>query len=79
MSEEKQKTEGSSRLNLSSKYWKAFLVVLAAILTFGGPYAAYVLVNVLALSYAASVTAGFVLFAAGLILIWYLIRKKVIS
>jgi hypothetical protein len=79
MSEEKQKTGGSSRLDLNSKYWKAFLVVLAAILTFGGPYAVYALVNILELSYVVSATAGFVLFAAGLILIWYLIRKKVIS
>jgi hypothetical protein len=79
MSEEKQKTGGSSRFDLSSKYWKVFLVVLAAILTFGGPYAVYVLVSGFELSYVASVTAGFVLFAAGLILIWYLIRKKVIS
>jgi len=79
MSEEKQKTGGSSRLDLSSKYWKAFLVVLAAILTFGGPYAVYVLANVLELRYVISASVGFVLFAVGLILIWYLIRKKVIS
>jgi len=79
MSEKKQKTAGLSRLDLGSKYWKAFLVVLAAILTFGGPYAVYVLVNMLKLSYVISVTAGFALFAVGLILIWYLIRKKVVS
>jgi hypothetical protein len=79
MSEEKQKTEGSSRLNLSSKYWRVFLVVLAAVLTFGGPYAVYVFTKAFELNYSVSITAGFVLFAAGLILIWYLIRKKVIS
>jgi hypothetical protein len=79
MGEEKLKNEGSGRLNLDSKQMRVFLVVLAAVLTFGGPYAVYVLTNVLELNYAVSVTSGFVLFAVGLILIWYLIRKKVIS
>lgn len=79
MSEEKQKTRDSSRFSLDSKYWRVFLVVLTAVLTFGGPYAAYVLANVLELSILVSTGAGFILFAAGLVLLWYLIRKKVIS
>jgi hypothetical protein len=79
MSEEKQKPGDSSRFSLDSKYWRVFLVVLTAVLTFGGPYAAYVLVNALELSVLISTSVGFVLFAAGLILLWYLIRKKVIS
>jgi hypothetical protein len=79
MSEEKRKPGDSSRFSLDSKYWRVFLVILASALTFGGPYAAYILVTALELSYLISTSAGFVLFAAGLILLWILIRKKVIT
>jgi hypothetical protein len=79
MGEEKPKNQGSDRSNLDSKNLRLLLVVLAAVLTFGGPYSAYILINLIGLSQAISVATGFVLFAVGMILIWYLIRKKVIS
>jgi hypothetical protein len=64
---------------LSSKYRRASLVIIAALFTFGGPYMAYVLNNVLKMRYSVSTASGFVLFIIGLVLIWYLIRNKVIS
>jgi len=76
----KKKGETSARLNSSSKFWKTLLTVLAAFLTFAGPtYIVYVLMNILKIDYFVSMTSGIVLFVAGLVLIWYLIRKKIIS
>ncbi len=82
MSEEKQKNKGgtSTRLDLNSKFWKTFLVVFSAFLTFAGPtYVIYVLLNVLKVDYAISMVFGFALFVVGLGLMWYLIKQKVIS
>jgi len=82
MNEKKQKSKSriSIRLDLSSKFWKTFLVVLAVFLTFAGPtYVVYALLNVLKMNYFVSMISGFALFIAGLVLIWYLIKNKVIS
>jgi hypothetical protein len=82
MNEKKQKGKGrvSVRLDLSSRFWKTFLIVLAAVLTFAGPtYVVYALVNILKINYAVSMISGFALFIAGLVLVWYLIKSKVIS
>ncbi|MEM3673818.1 MAG: hypothetical protein QW468_06350 [Candidatus Bathyarchaeia archaeon] len=68
------------KFDIDSKMRKTLLVLLAALLTFAGPtYVVYVLHEVLEVGYATSMLSGLVLFAAGLILIWYLIRKKIIS
>jgi len=76
----KKKGETPVRLDLSSKFWKTLLTVLAAFLTFAGPtYMVYVLMNILKIGYFVSMISGFVLFIVGLLLIWYLIRKKIIS
>jgi hypothetical protein len=81
MNEKKQKNKRTFlRLDSSSKFWKAFLVVLAASLTFAGPtYVVYVLVNVIKLDYAVSMLSGIALFIVGLALVWYLIKNKVLS
>jgi hypothetical protein len=76
MTQEKQTTTGI----LGSKYRKAFLVIISALFLFGGPYAVYVLNNVIKLRhYEYSITAGFALFIVGLVLLWYLIKNKVIT
>jgi hypothetical protein len=81
MNEEKQKNRRkiSLRVDLSSRFWKTFLVVLAASLTFVGPYVVYMLLSVLEIGYAVSMVSGFCFLIAGLVLIWYLIKRKVIS
>jgi len=81
MTEEKRKNKSraSARFDLSSRFWKTFLVIFAAFLTFAGPYMVYVLQNVLEMDYAVSMVSGFVLILAGLVLLWYLIKNKVIS
>jgi uncharacterized membrane protein SpoIIM required for sporulation len=75
MTQEKQSKTGI----LGSKYWKVFLVIIAGLFTFGGPYAVYVLVNFLKIGFTYSIIPGFGLFIVGLVLIWYLIKNKVIS
>jgi uncharacterized membrane protein HdeD (DUF308 family) len=81
MSEKQQtKNRRSAKLDLNSKTWRTFLVVLAVLLTFAGPtYVVYVLLEVLEIGYTASMLSGLILLVAGLILIWYLIKKKIIS
>ena len=76
-----KKREGiSSRLDLTSKFWRTFLTVLAAFLTFAGPtYVVYALVNVLKIDYFRSMLSGIVLFVVGLVLLWYLLKKEIIS
>ena len=76
----KSKSKISARLDLSSKFWKTFLTVLAAFLTFAGPtYMVYVFINILKIDYFISMSSGIILFIAGLVLIWYLIKNKIIS
>jgi hypothetical protein len=80
MAEKKQKDK-RTLLDLSSKFWKTFLVVLAVFLTFAGPtYMVYVVfLKILKMDYILSMASGFALFIVGLVLIWYLIKRKVIS
>jgi cytochrome c oxidase assembly factor CtaG len=76
----KKKGETSARLDLGSKFWKTLLTVLAAFLTFAGPtYMVYVLMNILKIDYFVSMISGIVLFIAGLVLVWFLIKKKIVS
>ena len=82
MTEKKQKSKSriSIKLDLSSKFWKTLLTVLAAFLTFAGPtYMVYVLMNILKIYYFVSMISGIVLFIAGLVLVRFLIKKKIIS
>ncbi len=77
------KREGKERkttvFNLNSRFWRVSLTILAALLTFGGPYVVLVLFRALDLNYAISLASGFIVFLAGLALMLFLIRKKVIS
>lgn len=70
----------TTRFDSDSKFWKTFLTVLAALLTFAGPtYIVYALVNMLNVDYFVSMASGIILFVAGLGIIWYLIRNRIIS
>ena len=66
--------------DLSSKFMRVFLVIMAALLIFAGPtYVPYLLLDFLKVNYVASIVSGFVLLIIGLTLMWYLIRKKIIE
>jgi hypothetical protein len=65
--------------DLSSKFWRVFLVVAAVLLIFAGPtYVPYMLSDILKIDYIASIVSGLVLFIVGLVLMAFLVRKKVI-
>ena len=66
--------------NVNSKFMRVLLIIVTALLIFAGPtYISYVLLNILNLSYVTSVATGFALFIAGLLLMFFLIRKKIIT
>ena len=79
MSERKKESGGSSGANVSLR--DHFLVVIAALCSFGGPYLVYLLSSPhhVKLNLTVSVIAGFVLFFIGLALFGLLIKKKVLS
>jgi protein-S-isoprenylcysteine O-methyltransferase Ste14 len=63
-----------------SKIGKTLLVLLTAFLIFAGPtYMVYIMQSVLNVPYALSMIGGLVLFLIGVLLLWFLIRKRVIS
>ncbi len=73
-------SKGIGGIDLNSKFWRTFLVIAAAFLIFIGPtYVPYVLADLLKVNYAASIVLGLALLTVGLALMWYLIRKKVIT
>jgi len=76
MTQDKQKTRAGM---LDSRYWKVILTVIAGFLTFGSPYLVYLMTNALDIGWFISIGSGCILFVLGLVLIWYLIRKKVIT
>jgi hypothetical protein len=65
---------------LDSKFWRIMLIIIAVFLVFIGPtYIPFLLSDVLKVDYIASIVIGGVLFILGLIVILFLIRKKVIT
>ena len=77
---ENDESESSGMFDFDSKFWRTTLVIIAGLLIFAGPtYVPYALNTVLRVDYVASVVSGVVLLVIGLLLMWYLIRKKVIT
>jgi hypothetical protein len=64
---------------MSSKYVKMLLVILAGFFTFGAPYAVFAATKVLKRGIFFCFASGFLSFIVGLVLIWYLIRAKILS
>ena len=65
---------------IESKFAKVSLTIVAVLLIFVGPtYIPYLLADVLNVDYFASIGLGAVLFIVGLLMLVYLIRKKVIT
>ncbi len=80
MGKKGQKVNKDMKFDLNSKFLRVLLVILMVFLIFAGPtYVSYLLFDILNLNYLVSITTGFFLFVAGLLLMWFLIRKKIIS
>ena len=66
--------------DVNSKFLRVLLIIVAAFLIFAGPtYVSYVLFDVLNVNYVASVVSGIALFIIGLLLMLFLIRKKIVT
>ena len=79
MSENEENKSVDSDL-MSSKLWRTLLILVSVFLIFAGPtYVIYALAVLLDVNLAASFATGFVLFALGLVLMWYLVKKKAIE
>jgi hypothetical protein len=77
---ENDESNNIGRFDVSSKFWRVLLVIVAVFLIFAGPtYFSYLLSNILNVNYVASIVSGFALFIVGLFLMWFLIRKKIIT
>ena len=77
---ENDENDTVGRFDVSSKFMRVFLVIAAVFLIFAGPtYVSYVLSNILNVNYVASVVSGFVLLIAGILLMLFLIKKKIIT
>ena len=76
-------TENNENVQVSgidSKFMKVALTIVAVFLIFVGPtYIPLLLADVLKIDYIASIAVGAVLFIVGIVLLVYLIRKKVIQ
>jgi len=76
---ENDENDNVGRFDVSSKFLRVLLVIVAVVLIFAGPtYVSYLLFDVLNVNYVASIVSGFALLIAGLLLMWFLIRKKII-
>ena len=66
--------------DVSSKFMRVLLIIVSVFLIFAGPtYVSYLLFNILHVNYVASVVSGIALFIAGILLMLFLIRKKIIT
>ena len=76
-------TENNENVRVSgieSKFMKVALTVVAVFLIFVGPtYIPYLLSDILHVNYITSIAVGAVLFIVGLVILVFLIRKKVIE
>lgn len=74
------KQEEKSRITSDRRLLRTFLIILTVFLVFAGPtYVPYMLINVIEMDYIISMASGFCLFIIGLVLLIYLVRKKIIS
>ena len=72
--------ESTGMLDLNSKFWRTALLIVSVLLIFAGPtYMPYLMSDVTGINYFTSIGVGVALLVVGLFLMWFLIRKKVIT
>ena len=71
--------DSTGMFDLDSKFMRATLLIVTVLLIFAGPtYVPYVMNSILNINYVASVLVGLVLLIVGVVLLWFLVRKKII-
>jgi hypothetical protein len=77
---ENDENNNVGRFDVSSKFLRVLLVIVTVLLIFVGPtYIPYLLFDVLNVNYVASIVTGLALFIAGLLLMLFLVRKKIVT
>jgi hypothetical protein len=72
--------ESTGMFNMDSKFWRSTLLLVSVLLIFVGPtYVPYLMSNLAHIDYFASIGVGAALLIIGLLLMYYLVRKKVIT
>ena len=72
--------ESTSMFDINSTAVRSILIIISVLLIFAGPtYVPYVMSDLAGINYYASITIGGVLLVVGLLLMFFLIRKKVIT
>ncbi len=72
--------EKTSIFDMDSKFMRSALIILSVLLIFIGPtYIPYLMSDIAGINYYVSVTFGGVLLVVGVLLMFFLIRKKVIT
>jgi hypothetical protein len=75
-----QNNENIQASGLDSKFMKVTMMIVSVLLIFAGPtYVPYLMSDILHVNYGASIAVGLVLLLAGLGLLVFLIRKKVVE
>jgi len=70
--------ESAGMFDINSKFMRTTLLIVSVLLIFAGPtYVPYVLTS-LNINYWASILVGLALLIVGLVLLWFLIRKKIV-
>jgi hypothetical protein len=76
---DKNENKNSGMFDTSSKFWRTFLIIVAALLIFAGPtYLIYLMTKVLNISQFAAMISGLAMLVVGLVLMGFLVRKKII-
>jgi hypothetical protein len=71
--------ESAGIFDINSKFMRTSLLIITVLLIFAGPtYVPYVLIS-LNIYYWASVLVGLALLIVGLVLLWFLVRKKIVQ
>ncbi len=77
MTEDNENVEVSG---IESKFTRIVLTIVSVLLIFAGPtYIPYLMANILEINYFLSIGVGLVLFIVGVVMLVYLIRKRVIT
>ncbi len=64
---------------IGSKFGRVLLTIVSVLLIFAGPtYVIYVLTDIIRVNVVASFVIGFALFVVGLVMMRYLVQKKVV-
>ncbi len=79
MTDAEIKNESIGMIDLNSKFWRTTLLIVSVLLIFAGPtYVPYVMSDIAHIDYLVSIGLGAVLLIVGLVLLLFLIRKKII-